>query len=468
MARSLARNTRVYASTLTKTALEAGSASPADTFEVKVLDGYSFSQDTTNQEVNVNEAGTTPVRGSRAFNTALNPADVTFSTYVRSFINADTYGDSGEKILWASTMGTATGFTNSATAGSETPANTYARTNSAGTEDIIFNLTTSNSNELLDLTLVFNLDNTTYVIEDFNVSTAEVDFSIDGIATINWGGQGSIVTESQNMHTEVATWTGGAEFTAMPATTAATFIRNKLSTLVLTDHSETPAQAQDAIDTGGITGQVITMTSVAALTASEFIGGRIKNSTVSPDEWATIVANTTDTVTVSDADDITGWSDADVVDLYTNIEHAGVNYNIPITGATLSLENNFTYLTPEELAIVNLPLAGFSGNRITSGTFTAYLNTGAPGSAGLLQDLLEKTNEVSNNFSLTFQMGGTTTTNPRVYFIIPYAQIGIPTTGVEDLLTTEITFTAQPWDTGNSVASFEDTNEITIQYLPAT
>jgi len=466
MARSLARNTKVYASTLTKTALEAGSAAITDTFEVKVLDGYSYSQDTTNEEISVNEAGTAPVRGSRTFNTALNPADVTFSTYVRSFINADTYGDSGEKILWASALGTATGFTNSATAGSETPPNTYDRSNGAGTEDIIFNLSTSNSNELLTLTLIFNLDNTTYVIEDFNVATTEVDFSIDGIATINWSGQGSSVKESQVMHDEVATWVAGSDYTATPVTTASTFIRNKLSTLVLTDHSDTPAQAQDAIDT--VVSQVITMNSVSALTASEFIDGKIKNTTRAPTEWATIISNDTDSVTVSAADDVSTWVNTDVVDLYTALEHAGVDYTIPITGATLTVENNFTYLTPEELAVVNQPLPGFSGSRVTSGTFTAYLNTGAEGTGGLLQDLLEKINEVSNNFTLTFQMGGTTTTNPRVYFNIPYAQIGIPTVSVEDILTTEISFSAQPWDTGNSVASFEDTNEITIQYLPAT
>jgi len=466
MARSLARNTKVYASTLTKTALEAGSAAITDTFEVKVLDGYSYSQDTTNEEISVNEAGTAPVRGSRTFNTALNPADVTFSTYVRSFINADTYGDSGEKILWASALGTATGFTNSATAGSETPPNTYDRSNGAGTEDITFNLSTSNSNELLTLTLIFNLDNTTYVIEDFNVATTEVDFSIDGIATINWSGQGSSVKESQVMHDEVATWVAGSDYTATPVTTASTFIRNKLSTLVLTDHSDTPAQAQDAIDT--VVSQVITMNSVSALTASEFIDGKIKNTTRAPTEWATIISNDTDSVTVSAADDVSTWVNTDVVDLYTALEHAGVDYTIPITGATLTVENNFTYLTPEELAVVNQPLPGFSGSRVTSGTFTAYLNTGAEGTGGLLQDLLEKINEVSNNFTLTFQMGGTTTTNPRVYFNIPYAQIGIPTVSVEDILTTEISFSAQPWDTGNSVASFEDTNEITIQYLPAT
>lgn len=466
MARSLARDTKLYASTLTKTALEAGSASPADTFEVKVLDGYSFSQDVANQEISINEAGTSPVRGSRTFNTALNPVDVSFSTYVRSFINADTYGDSGEKILWSSALGTSTGFTNSATAGSETAPSTYTRTNSAGTEDLTFGLATSNSNELLTLTLIFDLGNTTYVIEDFNISTTEVDFSIDGIATINWSGQGSTLTESEAMFTEVGTWIADTDYEAMPTTTSATFIRNKLSTLVLTDHSDTPAFAQDAVDT--VTLQVIALNSIDAMTVDAYVGGKIKNSTLVPDQWATIISNTADTITVSAADDITLWVNTNVVDVYTAEEHAGVDYTIPITGATLTIENNFTYLTPEELAVVNQPLAGFSGSRSTSGSLTAYLNTGAEGTGGLLQDLLVKINEVSNNFTLTFQMGGTTTTNPRVYFNIPYAQVGIPSTGVEDVLTTEITFSAQPWDTTNSIASFEDTNEITVQYLPAT
>jgi len=454
MARSLARDTKLYASTLTRTALEAGSASTADTFEVKVLDGYSFSQDLTNQEISINEAGTSPVRGSRTFNTALNPVDVSFSTYIRSFITS-TYGDSGEKILWSSALGTATGFTNSNDAG-------------AGTEDMTFGLETSNSNELLALTLIFDLGNTTYVIEDFNISTTEVDFSIDGIATINWSGQGSTLTESENMDTEVATWIAGTDYTAMPTTTSASFIRNKLSTLVLTDNQGVAGTGEQSGTFTSAASQVIT-TDINIVTANEYDGGRIYNTDTT--SWATIISHTTgaaSTVTVSGADDITAWNAADVLDLHLPGSHAAVSYTIPITGATLTIENNFTYLTPEELAVVNQPLAGFSGSRSTSGTLTAYLNTGAEGSGGLLQDLLVKINEVSNNFTLTFQMGGTTTTNPRVYFNIPYAQIGIPSTGVEDVLTTEITFSAQPWDTGNGIASFEDTNEITVQYLPAT
>jgi len=123
-----------------------------------------------------------------------------------------------------------------------------------------------------------------------------------------------------------------------------------------------------------------------------------------------------------------------------------------------------SYLTPEELAIVNLPLAGFAGSRVISGSFTAYLNTGAAGTGGLLQELLAKIEEVSNDFELIFHMGGGATATPRVDFTIAHAQISIPTTSVEDIISTEITFTGKPWDVGNDVASFEDTNELVVEY----
>jgi len=478
MARSLARNTKVYASTLTKAQLIADSLPDnTNTFEIKVLDGYSFSQDTTTQEIGINEAGDTPVRGTRGFNTALNPVDVSISTYVRAYIDSvhDTdYGECTEKVLWASAMGTLTGFTNSATAGSETGVHTYDRTNGAGTEDIIFNLTSSNANALLPLTLVFKLDDTCYIVEDFNVSTAEVDFSIDGIATINWSGFGSTLSESEALWAVVDAWvTDGTDYMAVPSTTANTFIRNKLSTLVLTDNQVVASPAIAADTLASTTATTLTLTTGGLGTADLYVGGRIRNTGLTPDEWVTIVSHTATVVTVAggDVDTLAGWG-TEACQAYLPSENAAVIYNIPITGATLTMENNTTYLTPEELAVVNTPLAGFAGNRITSGSFTAYLNTGAAGSAGLLQDLLEKTNDVSNDFTLTFQMGGpsTVTTLPQVYFLVPHAQIGIPTSAVEDVLSTEITFTAQPW-TGNSItgnATFEDTNEITIQYLPAT
>jgi hypothetical protein len=203
--------------------------------------------------------------------------------------------------------------------------------------------------------------------------------------------------------------------------------------------------------------------------ANTLVGGRIYSA--DNDAWGIITAHTTagtnDTVTVSASDDISAWDDAlpNDLDVFKPESHAAVEYCIPITGATLSLENNITYLTPEELAIVNLPLAGFAGNRVTSGNFTAYLNTGAQGSGGLLQDLLSKIEDsVSNNYELIFHMGGNSTATPRVDFTIGHAQVGIPTTNVEDIISTEISFAAKPWDTTNDVGSFEDTNELVINY----
>jgi hypothetical protein len=53
------------------------------TKEIQVLDDLSFTQTTAVETIAVNEAGTTPIRGQRQFNTALNPVDFNFSTYLR-------------------------------------------------------------------------------------------------------------------------------------------------------------------------------------------------------------------------------------------------------------------------------------------------------------------------------------------------------------------------------------------------
>ena len=115
MARNLSRNTELYISTLSGgiDTTTASNNTPQNLFEIKVLDGYSFSQDVSNVEIGVNEAGATPARGTQAFNTALNPVDISFSTYVRPYENTiDVNGDTAasddcvERVLWASAMGT--------------------------------------------------------------------------------------------------------------------------------------------------------------------------------------------------------------------------------------------------------------------------------------------------------------------------------------------------------------------------
>lgn len=481
MARSLSRNTQLYIST------ESGGIGTPDSenlFEVKVLDGYSFSQDVSNVEIGVNEAGASPVRGTLAFNTALNPVDISFSTYVRPYentkdVNGDTVASSDcvERVLWASAMGSEASWTTVTTTGAAAGEVIEAQD---GT-NIQFGLDKSNNNQLLGLTLYFVLENTTYVVDDFNVSTAEVDFSIDGIAVINWSGNGSFVTEDQTFNAAYFNGlTAGTDYTAVPPTSAASFLRNKLSVMTLKNNvTDTPEYGSGTATLASVVTNTLNFDPAdsTAFTTKEtslnaagdtLIGGKVYNTTLT--EWRTILTiSDDDTLEVDpapngDSAQTDGWATQECL-IYTAKQNAGVVYDIPITGATVTLENNFTYLTPEELAIVNKPLAGFAGNRVLSGSLTAYLNTGAIGSGGLLQDLLAKVEDaVTNNYEVIFKMGGAT--GRRVEFTLPTCQIGVPTTSVEDIISTEISFVSKPTIGAQTAAvgSFEATNELTINY----
>ena len=77
---------------------------PATTFEIQVLDDLSFNQTTAVETIAVNEAGTTPIRGQRQFNTALNPVDFNFSTYLRP-AKVGTIGGVVTKISASTTTG---------------------------------------------------------------------------------------------------------------------------------------------------------------------------------------------------------------------------------------------------------------------------------------------------------------------------------------------------------------------------
>jgi len=101
MAVNLSRNTKVFFSTVTTNTLADYTSS--NTFELQVLDGYSFSQTTEQQTISLSEAGTAPIRGERAFNSLLNPAEWSLSTYIRPY--KDTNVTAPEKFLWNAAMG---------------------------------------------------------------------------------------------------------------------------------------------------------------------------------------------------------------------------------------------------------------------------------------------------------------------------------------------------------------------------
>jgi hypothetical protein len=132
-------------------------------------------------------------------------------------------------------------------------------------------------------------------------------------------------------------------------------------------------------------------------------------------------------------------------------------YNITLTGGSITLENNISYLTPEELAKVNIPLGHVTGSRSVSGTFTAYLNDdyAANSSGKLYRDLTAQTSVTTTVFGLNFSVGGAGI--PRVEYIVPRAALEIPTHSIDDVIGLEFTFKGLP-------STLSQTDEATIKY----
>ena len=138
------------------------------------------------------------------------------------------------------------------------------------------------------------------------------------------------------------------------------------------------------------------------------------------------------------------------------------SYTLTLTGGSISLSNNVTYITPEELGKVNIPFAHVTGNRAIGGSFTCYLTldttaldgTGSK-SRDLFDDLRNATGVVTNSMDLTFKIGGTS--GNRLEFNFPTCHLEVPSHSIEDVISLETNFMALP-------SAIDQTDEATITY----
>jgi len=399
-----------------------GNGTNANTFRIGVLDGYSFSQGSESTDVTITEAGASPSRGSKRFNDSLPPAEWSFGTYVRPFKHGtDSWRASGvydmcENILWSALAGT--GLADASGAAVDTTSTAALGGN--------VTFTNSNKHELLKINIYFVLENTTYRLNDAQIGTAEIDFSIDGIAQITWSGSATTIDQ----------------------VTTATEDPSKYIQLV---------RASDADDqTSGNT-----------------------------DTY-------TETYTYADS---TGPSDANYLrnklsSLYLDVNSQGGGsasqglddreYDINITGGSITVENNVTYVTPETIGIVDKPIGSFTGARTISGSLTMYLDTKTNGSNQLLSDLAGATDLVSNSFDMSLLMGQSYTSSsfpgadradnahiagdfsaPGVEFFMPKCHLTVPSIEVGDLISVSLEFSAQ----GDTLLT---TDEMSVKYLGST
>ena len=133
-------------------------------------------------------------------------------------------------------------------------------------------------------------------------------------------------------------------------------------------------------------------------------------------------------------------------------------YNLVLTGGSVNISNNLTFLTPETLGVVNQPLGHVTGTRTVGGSFTCYLNAEEDSSAELFENIIEDTSTITNVFDLTFAIGGASA--PRIELNMPRCHLEVPSHSIDDVISLETTFHALP-------STVEETNELTIKYVGA-
>ena len=263
-----------------------------------------------------------------------------------------------------------------------------------------------------------------YKLQNAAFNEASLDFEVDGIATINWSGFAKNIIDMQSSTTAGSTVTVQATKT-ISGKTAGDVILDSSDGLKL-GVAQSATSANFAKDTG-------------------------------VDSTATFIRNRLTQLLVSTSD-TTAFPNA-------SISGGTGSYSLTLTGGNITISNNISYLVPEELGAVNIPIEHVTGGRTASGSFTCYLTFDADKqgtSVDLFNDMtapgaglgLEK---VVNDFAVTFQVGGAVSGQPRLDVTIPKCHINVPAHSIEDVISVETNFAAY-------TDEFNVANEIELTY----
>lgn len=445
----------------------------ANTQELQVLDGFSFSQATNADTVNISEAGGAPIRGQRSFNTSLANVEFSFSTYIRPKLSTTVKCE--ESHLWNALLSsTAIG----ATAGSF--ATITAATVVAGlltltgtgltgvaVNDVVVikGVTGAGASQYNTAVKILTITSTTGITAQYVETPTAATPVVGSWAAITFN------KTAWNENAAVAADTTGIP-TAYSTVTTALSNKNQLLPfgMIITVDTVTYVIDNCALDQavidfgldgiamvawtgkGTVLRQLATTVAFSAATDPVLSGG-ITGTSKGKDTTANFITNKLSTVSLT-----------------SNIGGvAGTSYNLALTGGSITIANGITYVTPANLGVVNVPIGYFTGTRAISGSITAYLRTGTTNSAGLLSSLLAAsatTAGVEPKFKLQIEIGGATS-GTRVEVEASGAMLQIPTVDAQAVMSTTINFMCQGTENtlANNVYDLENTNDLDIRYL---
>ena len=375
-------------------------------WEVPVLDGFSFSQATNSVEVTLNEmsgVGGASRRGRKLFNDSLAPAEWSFQTYARPF--------------------TSVGTTNPVTPGI---ADTTAGNHHA-VEEVLWALAAGPAVYATNTFTFNNLASTpaAYTVtdgDDLNISFAESNLSQLGTATI-W------------FH--------------FPADGATYPVIYKISGCCVNEATLT--FDIDGIATIDWSGMGTKIEDVPFTDLTTALAVNLINEGTSCDYTGNFIRNRISTMTLVADDIVTFPGKLDT----SNPPVGDGTYSVVLTGGSITISNNITFLTPSTLGCVNVPLGHVTGTRTVSGTIDCYLDGEESfGSGQLFDDLISATSLPTNKFTLDLFVGGTA--GPAIQFNLPQAHLEVPAHDIGDIISLSTTFHGLP----SSIGSADELNII--------
>jgi len=215
-------------------------------FDIPVLDGFSFSQATNTSEITLNEAQSTAGasrRGRAMFNDSYAPVEWSFSTYMMPFTSAGgTKGSAGKasaddgkhcevtEALWAMFFGQTVNAGLTSDTSNLDIVQTGANKATVGVFDLFFIMGASQAAAAYNYTTgAATANQMIYKLSDCSIGEISFDFDLDGIATVNWSGNGKLITEESALDLSSST---ALIYEGVSNTTG--FIRNRISDLTIT------------------------------------------------------------------------------------------------------------------------------------------------------------------------------------------------------------------------------------------
>lgn len=429
------RNTKVY--------LQQGTT----IWELPVLNGYSFSQSTNSSQITLTEMSDLTGksrRGQRAFNDSLSPAEWSFDIYARPTLN--TVVRAPEEALWSSFLA---GSNFSATTASAAGTPVTSGTISAGT-----------------VTLTF----TTPAVGSVYYAVGDL-ITVSGISAATGGAAASgTFTVTASTLSTVSYVPTTAVSGAVTPTSAKVVSTTVTSTATETDFKPDSSNRSSLATfdlyfvLGGNAYGSANYANDENTTIYKITGCVVNEATMNfeVDGIASIswsgMGNTISELTTYDASSaiVTGLSATNnmIRNRLTAANIVGVTpnaktYSITLTGGSITLSNNLTFLTPETLGVVNTPIGHVTGTRSVSGSFTCYADELTNGSIDLYQDLLGATTTVTNKFQVQLFVGGknaagTHPVAPGIMFDMGQCHLDVPSINNDDVIAFEVNFTALP------------------------